>query len=101
MGRRYEGERHAGGIAYPQGLGQRRVRLSPLQRFDKFERFLVAAPLKIMSQARIDSLRKRRLQFVDLFRNEAQSRHVDVWISPALLVVNDREPFSQRMREVG
>jgi hypothetical protein len=54
-----------------------------------------------MSEARIDSLRKGRLQLVDLFRNDAQARHVDVWVSAALLVVNDRETFSQRLRQVG
>ena len=42
-----------------------------------------------MSQARIDSLRKRRLQFVDLFRNRAQSIDVFCLITAAFLVVND------------
>src|SRR5262249_60219865 len=94
MGWRYERERCADRIARAQGLVQRRVRLRIvtrpscpvvneqaladrwLQRFDKFERFLVAAPLKIMSQARIDSLWGHRLQFVDLLRAVTPAHHV-------------------------
>ena len=73
---------------------QRILRPSRLQRFDKFERFVVAASLKIMGQARIDSLRKRRLQFLDLFRDRAQSIDVFCLITAAFLVVNDGKTFS-------
>jgi hypothetical protein len=41
--------------------------LARRRRFQILERFIVAAALQIMRQPRVDWLRKRRLQLVDLF----------------------------------
>ena len=48
-----------------------------------------------MRQPRIDRLRKRRLQLLDLFRDRPQSCHVRVRVAATFIVVNDRETFSQ------
>ena len=77
------------------------IAVCALRIFQEIQCFLVAASLKIMSQSRVDSLRKRRLQYVDLFEDGAQLRHIDVWVSMALFVVNDRETFSQRLSQIG
>src|SRR5262249_37657014 len=65
--------------------------------FEVCECFIVAFLLKIMRQSRIDWLRKRCLQLVDLFRHCAQSCDVFCLVAAAFLVTNDRETFSQRL----
>ena len=55
------------------------------------------AALEIMRQSRIDWLRKRCLQLVDLFRDGAQSRHVLLFIAAAFFVVNNGETFSESL----
>jgi hypothetical protein len=71
-------------------LSRRSPRRAPLQFLQEFQRFIVATPLEIVRQLRIDWLRKRRLQLFDLFRNGSQSGDVRVRIALAFFVVNDR-----------
>ena len=66
-----------------------------LERFEIFQRFVVTFSIEVMLQSRINGLRKRLLQFVDLFRDLAQSGEVFCLVTAALLVVNDREALSQ------
>ena len=73
----------------------------PLQLFQEFERFVVAAALKIMRQLRIDWAWQRCLQFVDLFRNSVQPLHMRFCIAPAFFIGNDGETFSQSLSEIG
>jgi hypothetical protein len=65
-----------------------------LQSIQEFERFVVAAALKIMRQLRIDWTWQCRLQFVDLFRNGAQLLHMRFRVAPTLFIRNDGETFS-------
>lgn len=60
----------------------------------EFERFVVAAALKIMRQLRIDWAWQCCLQVIDLFRNGAQPCHMRFCIAPAFFIVNNREAFS-------
>jgi len=54
-----------------------------------------------MRQPRIDWLRKRRVQFVDLFRDCFQSCDVFCLVAPALFILNYCEAFSQSLRQIG
>jgi hypothetical protein len=53
-----------------------------------------------MRQSRIDWLRKRGLQLVDLFRHRAQSRDVFYLVATAFFVMNDAQTFSQSLRKI-
>ena len=66
-----------------------------LERFEIFQRFVVTFSIEVMLQSRINGLRKQLVQFVDLFRDLAQSGEVFCLVAAALLVVNDREALSQ------
>jgi hypothetical protein len=57
------------------------------------ERFVVTFALKEMLQLWIDWLRKCFLQFVNLFRNRAQSVDMPRLVVTAVSVINDREAF--------
>jgi hypothetical protein len=76
----------------------RRLTQPTLPLFEELERFVVATALKIMRQLRIDWAWQCRLQFVDLFRNGAQPRHMRFCIAPAFLVVDNRKAFSESLR---
>ena len=73
---------------------------TPLELFQEFERFVVAAALKIMGQLRIDRAWQCRLQLVDFFRNGAQPSYMRFCIAPALFIRNEGEALSQSFSKI-
>ena len=79
----------------------RHLTQTPLQLFQKFQRFIVASALEVMGESRIDRTRQNGCQLVDPFRDRLQTRHVRLFVATTFFVANHGEAFSQCLSEIG
>jgi hypothetical protein len=87
-------------VRAPERPEVRRLTQTPLELFQKFQRFIVASALEVMGESRIDWARQCLLQFVDLFRNGTEPRHMRSCIATTFSILNDLEAFSQSLGEI-